>query len=79
MGFPRFIYNDSKNPDSIGPVVFHMNFPRAVFQLRFFDDDPSKFAVKLISWIDMPPKDQIVKTTNDLFEWADKFLQQTKK
>ena len=77
--FPRFFYSESKNENSIGPVIFHMNYPRAVFQLRFIDDDPSKFCVRLISWIDMPPEDKIVKTTNELIEWADNFLKKQTK
>lgn len=75
MGFSRFIYNDSKNPDSIGPLVFHMNFPRAVFRLKEYGHGHSP-AIVIHSWIDQPTPEQAEKTMEAVVKWAENFFQQ---
>lgn len=71
MGFPRFIFNDSKNPDSIGPVIFHMNFPRAVFSVNY-PVTSTKPLIVLIFLIDKASEEKIDKLAEAATLWLEK-------
>lgn len=59
--YPQFLFNDSKNPDSIGPLIFHFNFPRCIFKVT-----PD---VHLHHLIDKADDEKIEKITEAAKKW----------
>lgn len=63
--FPQFLFNDSKNPDSVGPLIFHFNFPRCIFKVN-------SGLIHLHHLIDKADDEKIEKITEAAKQWFKK-------
>jgi hypothetical protein len=68
--FPRFFYSDSKNENSIGPVIIHLNYPRAFFTVTFTDVPNIKFH----SCIDKADQERLERLTDEAKSWANNYF-----
>lgn len=61
--FPRFFFSNPKNQDASGPVLFHMNYPRCIFNIQ----DGVVTLAHVVDHNVVPPK--LIEVKEDAEHW----------